>query len=595
MKKKVQCYSYIRFSTLDQLRGDSLRRQVERTKEYADKNGLELNDSLTIKDIGVSGFRGKNREKGKLAIFLSAIENGLVKDGSVLIIESFDRLSRDKVLASFGLFTQILGAGIKIVTLLDGREYTYESVNNDAGQLYASLGSMLLANEESEKKSYRLKNAWDKKRNNLDKKKLTSISPAWLKYEKSSDMFHEIEERCEMVQKMFDWSEEGLGVRLIAIRLNEKKIPSWRKKTGWYASYIRKILTNRSVIGEFQPHTKTEGVRHPLGDPIIDYYPSIVGEDQFRRVQEKLKERTTKGVGRVGEIQNLFTGLVKCDYCGGSMVLVNKGRLPKGGTYLACNTARMGLGCEYHSIRYPEFEEAFLYNCQHLDISEILSVNSKSQSELSSISDRLTENRNKLDEFENKKKNLIRCIEDEDDIEAQRDIRVRLKIVRGIIGETTKEVNILETRYRNLSTSGVSITENVEALSELYEKLSSSTDDDRKYLRLKLRSKIQSLVEKIRVFPAGRIITKEKLRSNLEKNRDNKISDSEFEQEWFEYRSFSLEAKKGRCEFYICFKGGNLIRVVESDQKGVYEKHYDRDGEKFTIKSNGFFSEGQLQ
>ena len=47
-----RCYSYIRFSTSEQLKGDSLRRQLELTREYADKHGLVLDESLSMRDLG---------------------------------------------------------------------------------------------------------------------------------------------------------------------------------------------------------------------------------------------------------------------------------------------------------------------------------------------------------------------------------------------------------------------------------------------------------------------------------------------------------------------------------------------------------------
>lgn len=35
-------------------------------REYADRNGLDLDDKLTFRDLGVSAFRGKNAEAGSL-------------------------------------------------------------------------------------------------------------------------------------------------------------------------------------------------------------------------------------------------------------------------------------------------------------------------------------------------------------------------------------------------------------------------------------------------------------------------------------------------------------------------------------------------
>jgi len=67
-------------STDGQIKGDSLRRQTAASEEYAAQHGLEL--APPIRDIGVSGYRGSNREFGNLAIFLDQVERGLIERGS---------------------------------------------------------------------------------------------------------------------------------------------------------------------------------------------------------------------------------------------------------------------------------------------------------------------------------------------------------------------------------------------------------------------------------------------------------------------------------------------------------------------------------
>ncbi|GJE49732.1 hypothetical protein GOFOIKOB_2772 [Methylobacterium tardum] len=56
-----KCYSYIRFSRPEQLRGDSLRRQSEAADKWAADHGMVIDES--IQDLGVSSFRGLNRIK----------------------------------------------------------------------------------------------------------------------------------------------------------------------------------------------------------------------------------------------------------------------------------------------------------------------------------------------------------------------------------------------------------------------------------------------------------------------------------------------------------------------------------------------------
>ena len=51
-------FSYVRFSTSEQMKGDSLRRQTAGAQEYCARHSLTLDNSLSLRDLGVSGFKG---------------------------------------------------------------------------------------------------------------------------------------------------------------------------------------------------------------------------------------------------------------------------------------------------------------------------------------------------------------------------------------------------------------------------------------------------------------------------------------------------------------------------------------------------------
>ncbi|MBR0909672.1 hypothetical protein JQ589_07050 [Bradyrhizobium japonicum] len=44
--------------------GDSFRRQWSAAKAYAARHGLALDETLTFRDMGVSGFKGANVQRG---------------------------------------------------------------------------------------------------------------------------------------------------------------------------------------------------------------------------------------------------------------------------------------------------------------------------------------------------------------------------------------------------------------------------------------------------------------------------------------------------------------------------------------------------
>ena len=82
--------------------------------------GLALDESL--RDLGVSAYRGTNRAVGALRSFLDLVENGQVERGSYLIVESLDRLSREAVLDAAARLLDLIRAGIVVVTLAAGQE-----------------------------------------------------------------------------------------------------------------------------------------------------------------------------------------------------------------------------------------------------------------------------------------------------------------------------------------------------------------------------------------------------------------------------------------------------------------------------------------
>lgn len=123
MPKRKRAYSYIRFSSPEQARGHSLERQLAAAKEYAERHNLELDETFTVRDLGISAFRGLNRRGGALRTFLDGVQDGKIEEGSVLLVESLDRLSRQELEQSFPFLFDIVNAGVQVHTLSDNRIY----------------------------------------------------------------------------------------------------------------------------------------------------------------------------------------------------------------------------------------------------------------------------------------------------------------------------------------------------------------------------------------------------------------------------------------------------------------------------------------
>ena len=372
MAARPKAYSYLRMSTDAQLKGDSRRRQLEASKKYADENGLELVGTTQLEDIGVSAFTGANMKEGALGGFVRALQGGMIEKGSYLLVESLDRISRQEPRKSLEIFITILNAGINIVTLVDKRLYLAEKI--DEFELMASLLFMGRAHDESRHKSHRIGQAWANKRKNAHESPLTEKCPAWLELPKGGKKFRVIESRANIVHSMFEDAVSGIGSYTITRRLNEKCVPPFgQRSNGWQTSYVSKILCNRAVLGEFQPHKKIDGKRRPDGEAIKGYFPTIIDEPLFYRAQAARAARKLNGSGRKGnDFSNLFSRVAKCAYCRSTMAFENKGLGPKGGSFLVCDRAKRGLGCSATRWRYSDFEKSFLAFVQELDLERLV-------------------------------------------------------------------------------------------------------------------------------------------------------------------------------------------------------------------------------
>lgn len=306
-------YSYIRFSKAEQKKGDSLRRQIELSEKYAASNGLTLDDTLDLRDIGLSAFDRSNIERGALGAFLDAVKTGRVTRGSYLLVESLDRLSRDRVLAALNVFTSILEQGITIVTLADNMVYSIESVAENTANLMFSIMIMARAHDESLNKSRRLSAAWIAKRANANKKKLTSQCPRWMRFNPDSEEFELIPERVEVIREIIAWHKTGLGRTQIVKRLNDRKEPVWKslparkaqahaengvveadeqELKGWHSSYVHRIISNPAIYGELEMQAMKDGILQPVGEPIQDYYPAVISKEEYYLLQNITSERS---------------------------------------------------------------------------------------------------------------------------------------------------------------------------------------------------------------------------------------------------------------------------------------------------------------
>ena len=262
MKPKV--YSYIRFSSVDQATGDSLRRQTDAANRFAAVVGMELDEGLTMQDLGRSAYAGHHVSEGALGNFLTACEAGLVPKGSVLVVEAVDRLTRLDHLDAVSLLGRLLKhVDLHVVQL--GRTFTNDIVRHDIGAIFTLIGAITLGHQESQQKSHRIGSAWEQKRKAAKDtgKKLTTKAPAWLK--STATGFEPIPGRVKIVRDIFERFARGESQEKITQDLNQSRIPVWGRGARWNRSYIFKIITSEATLGVLKIGQEAQ-VRHRADD-----------------------------------------------------------------------------------------------------------------------------------------------------------------------------------------------------------------------------------------------------------------------------------------------------------------------------------------
>lgn len=147
--------------------------------------------------------------------------------------------------------------------------------------------------------------------------------------------------------RLYNQEPQGLGIRLIARRLNEEGHRT-RRDGNWSMVTIRDILRNRVYLGTYSRF----GVRVPGS------HTALISPEEFRKAQERMAmRRTASGPRSVNPY--LLAGLAHCGYCGNRMIGVTRRqswkRKADGGTssneyrYYQCGSRTNQSVCDYHT------------------------------------------------------------------------------------------------------------------------------------------------------------------------------------------------------------------------------------------------------
>lgn len=506
----VFAISYLRFSSPEQRRGDSYRRQTKDSKDWCDRNKVTLNENFFIsKDLGKSAYvkpkeasqdpRASfvnpedliNPDRKALADLLVRIRRGEIPRGTFLIVEALDRLSRDDIVPALNLLTSILLSGVKVVQLRPVEQIMTDKA--DSHHIFLAVMELARGHSESAMKSVRISAAWSKKREEArqTKKPLTAKLPAWL--EKKDGEIQVVANRAKVVNRIFELAANGCGVpKIVATLTNEKVEPMgndnvkrilrvlrknqdirdtvvagvgghvatalcpvckvmdpettlildyatehketeysyseprpagmlhlscnngcrWKKirevfglqradmQRTWNAAYVRKILNDRSVLGEYQP--KTHGKND--GEPIEGFYPAIVSKELFAQARAGAKARNN-APHKDGKFHfksdgaNLFSGLMRHARDGDSFYFWTR-KLKKKSIQVIINRTHQEGKSPCFSFPYPALENGILARLEEVKSEDLGASPIPAKENLAQLQLELEEVRGKLQKCE---------------------------------------------------------------------------------------------------------------------------------------------------------------------------------------------------
>ncbi|MFM0517913.1 recombinase family protein [Caballeronia jiangsuensis] len=367
--KNARVFSYLRFSDVRQKAGTSIAHQQEYAAKWAADHGLTLDTSLNLRDEGLSAYHLKNVTKGALGTFFKAIDSGRVPSGSVLVVESHDRLSRAEVDVALAQLLNIIHSGITVVTANDGQVYSREQIKDKPWSLMYSMIEMMRAHQESDIKSKRvkaslrlqcegwLKGTW---RGHI----AVGKDPKWIRFDRNRNQFELVGEYAESLRALIGFYRAGHSPSRSFERMREAGIALPPCVSN--VPRLHAILANRNLVGE--KTIKVEGETYLLPG----YYPALLTEAEFASLQY-LRAQRGRRVGRA-EVISFMTGLgitfcARCGYAMGNQNIMSRPKradgLPhEGHRRLVCTGAQKAADrCTVGSCSIVPVERALMAFC----------------------------------------------------------------------------------------------------------------------------------------------------------------------------------------------------------------------------------------
>ena len=459
IRRKVIAYLRLSKEDGDDTESGSITNQRKIIQEYADKNGIVIDEFII--DDGYSGFTLDRPGFNKIKKMLN--------DGiqCIIIAKDLSRIGRHG--AKVQLFIEnATEAGSRVITLVENCDTDIEDSQEYVG-IHTWVNEKMI--RDTSKKIKKSLSATQK-----EGKILGNVPYGYIKDEHKKYTYHVDETIAPYVQQMFDLYIDGNGIGKIARILTERNIPTpsmvrkirteqkgkiykGKLTTIWEAGTVNRILRNDFYIGTLttaKTRRKTingKPVRQSKEDMYVfpNSHPPIVDRATWQLVQnicEEHKKLDYRGQKRTR--RNIYAGSLICADCGKH--LTSAGGVD-GNTRYICKTYNIhGTSqCTSHAVSEQEISYVlldFLEYCRDNLGNIIEDLDKIIQAELQSKSD--TNPENNIDQMnamlQDIKKSIEVLIEQKmrETMKNSSMIETIDKIYDEMLNEKYKEVQILE-------------------------------------------------------------------------------------------------------------------------------------------------------
>lgn len=303
VKPKARVVAYLRRSK--KIENDSIERQTDRAKEYAQALGYEVEVFYIDK--------GKTGETWNRKAFRQMMEDAQEGLFTILLVEEVDRLGRTLSIIST-VCEKLAAFGVEIHSITT--KAPVQPVEIAFKGFMAAEHQVLLRRRTTD-------GLWRAVRNGV----IPHI--AWGYRAGSGTGHREIDENLRShIEWMFGARLDGMSFAAIAAVLNEREVPKKIVKTPWMAHDVRAVLINPIYAGIFvfgksskrrDPATDTIVVeRRPPSEWEVQAFPhmQIVSRETFDACYATLSKQAL----RVARGKSLLSGKAICTHCARSMV-----------------------------------------------------------------------------------------------------------------------------------------------------------------------------------------------------------------------------------------------------------------------------------